>query len=85
MMNFDEAAYPKPMDVDFGRRITRVGTFGEGVHRCVGAGLTRMEISIFVEERLARIPEFELADPHVEFQAGPNISYDRLVLRWPTA
>lgn len=83
MLNFDATAYPEPLGVDFSRRITRIGTFGEGVHHCIGAGLTRLELSIFLQEWLERIPEFELGDTQVEFQAGANISYDRLMLRWP--
>jgi cytochrome P450 len=82
MMNFDEATYPDPLRVDFSRRVLSVGTFGQGVHRCVGANLARSELSIFLEEWLARIPDFELADPALTFQAGVNISYTRLPLKW---
>lgn len=82
MMNFDEETYPDPLKVDFSRRIVSVGTFGQGAHRCVGANLARSELSIFLEEWLARIPDFELADPALTFQAGINISYSRLPLRW---
>jgi cytochrome P450 len=83
MMNFDEETYPDPLAVDFSRRISSVGTFGQGAHRCVGANLARSELTIFLEEWLKRIPDFELADETVEFQAGVNISYHRLALRWP--
>lgn len=83
MMNFDDAAYPDPLKVDFTRRISSVGTFGQGAHRCVGANLARSELGIFLEEWLARIPDFELADDALTFQAGVNISYARLPLRWP--
>jgi cytochrome P450 len=83
MMTLDEATYPDPLKVDFSRRIHSVGTFGQGPHRCVGATLARSELSIFLEEWLQRIPDFELADPELRFQAGVNISYTRLDLRWP--
>jgi cytochrome P450 len=83
MMTLDEAAYPDPLEVDFSRRIHSVGSFGQGPHRCVGAALARSELSIFLEEWLRRIPDFELADPELRFQAGVNISYSRLDLRWP--
>lgn len=83
MLNFDDETYPDPLTVDFARRISSVGSFGEGAHRCVGANLARSELGIFVEEWLKRIPDFELAEETVEFQAGVNISYNRLMLKWP--
>jgi len=82
MMTFDPVAYPDPLKVDFSRRINSVGTFGQGVHRCVGANLARSELTIFLEEWLTRIPDFRLADPDVHFHAGVNISYHRLELAW---
>lgn len=84
MMNFDDQTYSDPMAVDFSRRISSVGTFGQGAHRCVGANLARSELTIFLEEWLRRIPDFELAEPDLTFQAGVNISYSRLKLKWPT-
>lgn len=83
MMNFDDELYPEPLKVDFSRRIHSVGSFGQGPHRCVGANLARSELGIFLEEWLARIPDFELANPELRFQAGINISYSALDLRWP--
>jgi len=82
MMNFDDETYPDPLAVDFSRRISSVGTFGQGAHRCVGANLARSELSIFLEEWLKRIPDFRLAEPAPPFQAGVNISYNRLMLAW---
>ena len=35
--------------------------FGGGVHRCLGANLARMELSLIVTEWLRHIPHFELA------------------------
>lgn len=83
MMNFDDEAYPDPLKVDFHRKVNSVGTFGQGAHRCVGANLARSELTIFIEEWLKRIPEFELADDDIAFQPGVNISYNHLRLRWP--
>lgn len=82
MMNFDDETYPDPLKVDFSRRISSVGTFGQGVHRCVGANLARSELTIFLEEWLKRIPDFELADEELTFQAGVNISYRSVPLKW---
>lgn len=82
MLNFDDATFPEPLQVDFDRRRKPIGTFGDGPHHCVGGGLTRLEITIFLQEWLACIPDFELADTRTAFVPGPNISYDRVPLRW---
>jgi cytochrome P450 len=86
MMTLDDATYPDPLKVDFSRQIDSVGTFGQGPHRCVGANLARSELTIFLQEWLARIPDFSVAQGEtVRFQSGVNISYRRLVLEWPVA
>ncbi len=86
MMNFDERLYPDPLKVDFERQLVNTGSFGRGPHRCVGAGLARAELSIFLEEWLPRIPDFWIAkDAPPVFQPGVTISYDRLILEWPTS
>ena len=86
MMNFDDRLYPDPLKVDFERHLANTGSFGRGPHRCVGAGLARAELSIFLEEWLPRIPEFRIAeDSPPRFVPGVTISYDRLMLEWPTA
>jgi cytochrome P450 len=85
MMNYDERLYPAPLEVDFERHLSNTGSFGRGPHRCVGAGLARAELSIFLEEWLPRIPNFRIApDKPPVFQPGVTISYDRLILEWPT-
>ena len=53
------------------RERNRHCAFGLGIHRCLGAGLARMEIRVALERWLARIPEFELDDPGaVTWSAG---------------
>ncbi|WP_022981611.1 cytochrome P450 [Ideonella sp. B508-1] len=56
----DERRYPEPLTVDLGRPSSRHAAFGDGPHRCPGAGLARMELRVFLEEWLRRIPEFEI-------------------------
>jgi cytochrome P450 len=85
MMNFDDRLYPDPLKVDFERRLPNVASFGRGPHRCVGAGLARTELAIFIEEWLPRIPDFWTSkDEPPMFQPGVTISYDKLILEWPT-
>lgn len=56
----DERMYANPMQVDFARTAHRHAAFGDGPHRCAGAGLARMELRVFLEEWLRRIPEFKV-------------------------
>ena len=45
------------------RAVNRHCAFGLGIHRCLGSNLARMELRVALEAWLARIPDFELADP----------------------
>lgn len=56
----DERANPDPLTVDFERKGGTHASFGNGPHACPGAGLARREIAVFLEEWLARIPEFQI-------------------------
>jgi cytochrome P450 len=56
----DERRYPDPLRVDFGRKRAPHAAFGDGPHRCPGSFLARQELRIFLEEWLARIPDFSI-------------------------
>jgi cytochrome P450 len=79
----DERAWPNPMEIDFDRDSSVHDTFGNGVHKCVGEHLARMEQIVFLEEWLRRIPEFRL-DPDLpgKTYSGPVIGMSQLGLRW---
>lgn len=53
--------------------------FGVGIHRCAGSNLARMEMRVALEEWLAAIPEFELADPSAVTWAGGQVRGPRSV------
>ncbi len=59
--------------------------FGGGVHRCLGATLARMELTVIVTEWLRAIPDFELERdfaPRFTFTMGGAIKPSSLPLRW---
>ena len=81
----DERRWADPLAVKFDRPDARThDTLGKGPHRCAGAHLARLEIRIFLEEWLRRIPEFELKDGErpVHVTGGVN-GVTRLMLSWP--
>lgn len=59
--NLDPSIYERPLEVDWNRRVDKVLTFGNGVHRCPGAVLGRNELVIGLQEWLRRIPDFAVA------------------------
>ena len=83
LAGIDERAYPDPMTIDYGRDTRGHDTFGNGPHKCVGEHLARMEVAIFIEEWLKRIPDFRV-DPErpAVTHAGPVIGMRQLGLRW---
>ena len=61
--NRDAQEFPDPDVVKLDRVNNRHAAFGLGIHRCLGSNLARMELTVALQEWLARYPEFELADP----------------------
>jgi cytochrome P450 len=59
--NFDPTVFPDPdvLDVERGNA-RRQMAFGEGVHFCAGHYLGKVEIEIFLEELLERMPDYEI-------------------------
>jgi cytochrome P450 len=81
--NLDSDRFADPMTIDFDRgRIAHL-TFGSGAHACLGAYLARTELGIFLEEWLARIPDFEIAPgARPKSSSGGVDAVDLLPLRW---
>jgi cytochrome P450 len=80
----DARRYANPLKVDLDRPQSRHAAFGDGPHRCPGAGLARMELRVFLEEWLRRIPDFSVKPgekPRTCSGQVNGISY--LPLVWP--
>lgn len=84
LYNFDEQLFPEPEEVRFDRPAHVNMTFGAGPHACPGANLTKLEVRIFLQEWLTRIPDFSV-DPEVPVfkRSGQLHGINQLSLRWP--
>jgi cytochrome P450 len=56
----DDQVVDDPFRVDFDRSVSSHLVFGSGQHRCVGSHLARLEIRVFIEEWVRRIPAFSV-------------------------
>lgn len=66
--NRDETKFPEPDRYSVDRPTNSHVAFGDGIHRCIGANLARLEMRIVLEEVLRRMPNFRLAggeDPEI--------------------
>jgi cytochrome P450 len=81
-INFDPDGFANPHELCPGRQEAHV-TFNMGPHRCIGASLARLELKVFFEEWLRRIPAFRL-DPlqPPRFLGGLNLAVRTLPLIW---
>ena len=63
--NRDASIFPHPFTFDIARAPNEHLAFGFGAHFCLGANLARLELRVFFEEILRRMPDLELlgADP----------------------
>jgi len=84
LMNFpaanrDPEAFDRPDEVQLDRAHNRHVAFGSGIHRCAGSNLARMELQVALEEWMARIPEFELAEGREITWAGGQVRGPRIL------
>ncbi|WP_233261273.1 cytochrome P450 [Vitiosangium sp. GDMCC 1.1324] len=80
--NYDDAAFPNPEQLIIDRK-EQHQTFNTGPHRCVGLNLARLEMKVFYQEWLKRVPPFRL-DPEKkpQFMGGFNLAVTSLPLVW---
>lgn len=83
-IGLDDTAIDNPMRVDFKRPQPPHLAFGAGIHNCPGAHLARLELRVFLERWLARIPDFSVkAGAPFVLRAGQVLGIDHLELEWP--
>ena len=77
--NRDPSVFEDADRVVLDRAQNRHVAFGVGIHRCAGSNLARMEMTVALEEWLARIPEFHLEEPGKVTWAGGQVRGPRSV------
>jgi cytochrome P450 len=67
--NRDAAVYERPDELDL-ERVTdvRLLTFGPGPHQCVGHALSRLELEVFLEVLVERLPRHTLSTLDPEYR-----------------
>lgn len=81
--DLDQGEFTDPGAFDLQRENKVHIAFGVGPHRCVGSHLARLELQVFYEEFLSRIPQFRLdPDKPVRYHGGHVIGPDSLHLLW---
>jgi cytochrome P450 len=79
--NTDEREFSDPLTIDTHRNSGHLALAG-GMHRCLGAHLARMELSVALEEIFAALGSFAIpAGEHVDFTAGMRSAIS-LPLEW---
>lgn len=82
LANTDPDAWQDPFTLDFDKPPRHMG-FGFGIHRCAGAPLARRESVVAIEEMLAALPEFRIADgEELVTDVGPILQPKNLPLCW---
>ena len=82
----DEQLVDDPFRVDFDRPISSHLVFGSGPHRCVGSHLARLEMKVFIEEWVRRIPTFAVdLEGELPTRGGLVWSPVKVPLVWPSA
>lgn len=80
--NYDDTAFSNPEQLIIGRTEQHM-TFNTGPHRCVGLNLARLEMKVFYQEWLKRVPPFRLdSQAPPRFMGGFNLAITSLPLVW---
>ncbi len=81
--NLDPRKFPGPEKYDLARETNAHIVFGAGPHRCVGAHLARIELQVFYEELLGRLPLFRLTPGKtLTYHGGHTMRPNQVWLEW---
>lgn len=81
--NDDESQFACPRNFDLNRgNLAKHVAFGVGVHRCIGASLSRMEIKVVAREVVRRLGDIKLTIPVSEITYAPTVAV-RTIERLP--
>ena len=68
--NLDPEVFDRADEVLIDRKENRHAAFGLGIHRCLGSNLARLELTVAVQEFVARFPRFELGTEEMRWSVG---------------
>ncbi|MDA3646773.1 cytochrome P450 [Saccharopolyspora indica] len=81
--NRDAAVFDSPDEFDPTRTPNRHLTFGNGVHRCLGAQLAKIELETGLGELTRRFPQLRLTDGELPWKKGVFVrGLHRLQVQW---
>ncbi len=81
--SMDPEEFPDPDRYNLARGLVRHFGFGFGPHICAGAHLARLELTIALEEWLARVPPWRFArGPEMNAYTGTSFGLHNLHLAW---
>lgn len=83
--NYDETVFAEPERFDVARSPNEHLSFGVGPHFCLGAFLGRLEMRVFFEELLARLPDVELDGPIERLQSNFQSGIKHMPVRFTPA
>jgi cytochrome P450 len=73
--NDDETVFERPREFDLNRgNLGKHVAFGQGVHRCIGAALARVEIKLAAREVVKRLDNIRLAVPAEDLRYLPTVA-----------
>lgn len=83
LVAMSEKSNAAPLEFQLQRPGRHFYVFGKGIHVCPGAPLARLELRIILEEWLARIPEFRIAnDAPISYASGIVSAVNAFELEW---
>jgi nocardicin N-oxygenase len=70
--NRDPRVFPDPERLDLARRPNPHIALGAGIHRCLGAALTRLEMNLGLRRLVERFPGLRLGVPEAQLRLRPR-------------